>query len=55
MFRLFYRLITKIAVDLIGLSKVNVSVSKNRPSIELWGFIQTIPLNVYRLMSISFL
>ena len=55
MFRLFYRLITKIAIDLIGLSKVNVSVSKNRSSIELWGFIQTIPLNVYRLMSISFL
>ena len=52
MFFLFCRLITKIAIDLIGRSKVNVSVSKNRLPIELWGFIQTIPLNVFRLMSI---
>ena len=36
-------------------SKVNVSVSKNRPPIKLWVFIQTIPLNVFRLMSVSFL
>ena len=32
----FCRLIAKIAVDLIGQSKVNVSVSKNRLPIELW-------------------
>ena len=54
-FCLFCRLITKIAVDFIGLSKVNVSASKNRPLIELWIFIQTMTLNVFRLMSISFL
>ena len=31
----FRRLITKKAIDLIGLSKVNISVSKNRPPKEL--------------------
>ena len=55
MFCLFCKLITKIAVDLIGILKVNFSVSQNWPLIELWGFIQTIPLNAFRLMSISFL
>ena len=54
-FCLFCRLITKIAVDLIGQSKVNVSVSKSRLPIELWVFIQTIPQNVFRLMSSFFL
>ena len=54
-FCLFCKLITKIAVDLIGILKVNFSVSQNWPLIELWGFIQTIPLNAFRLMSISFL
>ena len=44
-----------MAVDLIGRSKViDVSVSKNRLPIELWVFIQMIPLNVFRLVSISF-
>ena len=44
-----------MAVDLIGQSKVNVSVSKNRLPIEVRVFIQTIPLNVFRLMSFFFL
>ena len=54
-FCLLCRLITKIAVDLIGRSKVTIIVSKNRLPIELWVFIQTLPLNVFRLISISFL
>ena len=55
MFCSFCKLVTKIAVDLIGIFKVNFSVSKNGLPIELWGFIQTIHLNTFRLMSIIFL
>ena len=37
---MLYKLVTKIDVALIGALKVNFSVSKNGPPIELWGFIK---------------
>ena len=55
MFYQFCKHVTKIAVDLIGILKVYFSVSKNGPPLQLWDFIQIIPLNAFRLMSISFL